>query len=354
MRPPFSYVGGKAKIAKRLLPYLAVEEKMYVEPYFGAGGIFFAKLPAPTEYINDVNGDVVNFMRVLRDHPHDLLRLCQLTPYARDEYYRCRNEEWPDTETHEGRLEAARRFWVLAKQGRASPNRADGHRGAPGRRAREARPEMPIEGERGWNHGCNKITPAANPATEARNGSGPIDEAGWKSAERKGGSSKAAEMAQDIGPIDGEHGWDPGFIGDGRSSNYAQYTINFPHLLQVAQRLQGVTIDNRDALKIIERYDRPYAFLYLDPPYLLSTRRGNLYKHEMSDEQHVDLLEAALAYTGKVAISGYANDLYDIMLADWLRIEIPTKLSIVTNAEGKKNERTEILWTNYRKQPTLL
>ena len=95
MRAPFSYVGGKGKLAKKLLPYLAVEEKMYVEPYFGAGGIFFAKPPAPTEYINDLNGDVVNFMRVLRDHPHELLRLCQLTPYARDEYYRCRDEEWP-------------------------------------------------------------------------------------------------------------------------------------------------------------------------------------------------------------------------------------------------------------------
>ena len=216
----------------------------------------------------------------------------------------------------------------------------------------------PIDGEWGWFTQClpEHNSRSHNPATTSRDQTGPIDgEHGWNHGcwSKTPGSSNATTTMGDGGPIDGEHGWNHGFIGDGRASNYAQYTINFPHLLQVAQRLQGVTIDNRDAIKIIERYDRTYAFLYLDPPYMLSTRRGNLYKYEMSDEQHVTLLEAALAYTGKVAISGYANDLYDTMLADWQRIEIPTKLSIVINTEGKKNDRMEILWTNYRKQPAL-
>ena len=52
-----------------------------------AGGIFFAKPPAKHEIINDINGLVVNFFRVLRDHKEPLIEALKLTPYSRQEYY---------------------------------------------------------------------------------------------------------------------------------------------------------------------------------------------------------------------------------------------------------------------------
>ncbi len=65
----------------------------------------------PVEIINDIDGQVVNFFRVLRDHPAALARSCQLTPYARAEYE-------TDADGHDGlsNLEQARRFWARCCQ----------------------------------------------------------------------------------------------------------------------------------------------------------------------------------------------------------------------------------------------
>jgi DNA adenine methylase len=59
----------------------------YLEPYFGSGAVFFSKEPSPLETINDIDGDVVNLFRVIRDRPEELARLVYWTPYSREEYY---------------------------------------------------------------------------------------------------------------------------------------------------------------------------------------------------------------------------------------------------------------------------
>lgn len=68
-------------IARQLPPHL-----VYCEPYFGSGGVFFNKQPSKAEYLNDLNGDVVNLFRVMREQPERLAALVELTPYAREEY----------------------------------------------------------------------------------------------------------------------------------------------------------------------------------------------------------------------------------------------------------------------------
>ena len=326
MRTPFPYVGGKANIAKRMLPYLAVEQPVYVEPFFGAGGVFFAKPPAATEYINDLNGDVVNFFRVLRDHPDELIHLCQLTPYARDEYFRCRDEEWPDLETHGGRLEAARRFFVLARQGRATPNRMDGDQPPVGTGWQPSKihdthihSNKAVETAKvsGWRPPQRDARPYSNPAT------GQADLCGWKPSEKGNSNSNSATTTAKTSSI----------------------------LHQIAERLRRVTIDNREAVKVIQRYDCDSAFLYLDPPYLISTRGSNLYKCEMQDEDHLALLECVKQCKGKVAISGYPSDLYDEMLVGWERIELST-VQFVQGTDARA-PRTEVLWMNYTKSPRL-
>ena len=73
---------------------------------------------------------------------------------------------------------------------------------------------------------------------------------------------------------------------------------------------------------------------------MLGTRKRNLYKHEMSDEQHIELLETLLKHPGKVLLSGYDNELYNSMLIGW------NKAYKNTTAE-KGLKRVEVLWMNY-------
>lgn len=91
---------------------------------------------------------------------------------------------------------------------------------------------------------------------------------------------------------------------------------------------------------MIRRYDTSDVFIYLDPPYLLGTRKGNMYHHEMTDEQHMNLLKEIKKHPAKIMISGYENDLYDSILEGW------HKEAKDTLAESS-NRRTEVLWMNY-------
>ena len=65
MHPPITYYGGKQKMLRHILP-LIPPHRIYNEPFFGGGAVFWAKEPAYTEFINDINGEVVNFYRVLK------------------------------------------------------------------------------------------------------------------------------------------------------------------------------------------------------------------------------------------------------------------------------------------------
>lgn len=115
--------------------------------------------------------------------------------------------------------------------------------------------------------------------------------------------------------------------------------INYEiHMHQLADRIRGIVLECRPALKIIEAHDSEQTLFYLDPPYLETTRkRFGAYSHEMSEQDHVAMLDAALACKGKVVISGYDSELYNLKLAGW------TKSTRNAFADGAK-ERTEMLW----------
>ena len=69
MKTPITYYGGKQKMLGAILPMIP-EHNIYVEPFFGGGAVFWAKQPAPVEFINDIDGEVTNFYRVLQtDYP---------------------------------------------------------------------------------------------------------------------------------------------------------------------------------------------------------------------------------------------------------------------------------------------
>lgn len=109
MKPPFAYYGGKMGMAERIID-LMPPHRVYIEPFFGSGAVFFAKQPAVCEIINDLDAGVVTFFKVLRERPDELEWACSLTPHARAEY------ESADLGEDLDDLERARRFWVRVNQ----------------------------------------------------------------------------------------------------------------------------------------------------------------------------------------------------------------------------------------------
>ena len=102
-----------------------------------------------------------------------------------------------------------------------------------------------------------------------------------------------------------------------------------------------VQIENMDAIRLIRRYNSPDALMYIDPPYVRSTRKsGRLYTHEMDDTQHKQLLDAILESKAKIIISGYDCDMYNEALSGWNKDQ--TMLQ-TTSAEMS----TETIWYNY-------
>lgn len=69
MAEPFiPWIGGKRRLAPQILPLFQNEHTCYVEPFVGAGAMFFLKPPSDIEVINDVNGELVNLYRVVKHH----------------------------------------------------------------------------------------------------------------------------------------------------------------------------------------------------------------------------------------------------------------------------------------------
>lgn len=118
MKPLVPYHGSKGRLAKWIAG-LMPPHRIYIEPFAGSAAVLLAKPRSTHEIINDIDGDVVNFYRVLRERPADLEMACRLTPYARDEFLAA---DLSDDSIDE--LERARRWWVRITQGFGAITRA--------------------------------------------------------------------------------------------------------------------------------------------------------------------------------------------------------------------------------------
>lgn len=257
MNQLLKYPGGKWRIADWIIKHLPAH-KVYCEPFFGGGGVFFKKEPSYIETINDLNGDIVNLFKVVRERPAELAAVLEFTPWARDEYKSC-NAPAADE------VERARRTLVRHHQSFGTTN-------------------------------SNLNT--------------------WRNSQTANSPRCAA-----------------------------QWSALPDTVMQMCQRLKMAQIENVDALVLIERYNDPDTLLYLDPPYLQSTRKRGMYKCEMTDKQHMELLELVKQSKSKVCLSAYDNELYNEKLKDWFTSEIKT-----TAQMGK--QRVEKIYMNY--QPDLL
>lgn len=107
----FGWYGGKFSHLDWLLPLLP-ECHHYCEPYAGSAAVLLNRAPAPVETYNDVDGEVVNFFRVLRDHRDELIGQIAMTPFSREEFFHAC--ELPPTDITD--TERARRFFIRARQ----------------------------------------------------------------------------------------------------------------------------------------------------------------------------------------------------------------------------------------------
>src|SRR6266511_6412524 len=84
---PLSYIGGKRRIAKSLVA-LIPEHVTYVEPFAGGAQVFFHKPRAKVEVLNDLDEEIVNFLRVCQRHPQELSRVLRWQPASRRLFHR--------------------------------------------------------------------------------------------------------------------------------------------------------------------------------------------------------------------------------------------------------------------------
>lgn len=254
------YPGSKWSTAEWIISYFpeGYEKMTYLEPFFGSGAIFFNKKRSVIETINDLDGNVVNLFKVIRDCPEELARMIEFTPWSRQEYkssYEMIGES----------LEDARRFLV-----------------------------------RMWQAIGSKTS----------------DITGWRN------------NIQDL------------------NGNVDQWATKLPaRLIETSKRFKHVpshqvNIENQAATQLLERYARSYVFIYADPPYVRSTRSGRIYAHEMTDQDHTQLLELLQKHPGPVMISGYESELYSNLLEGWHTEKRQAR------CEGGQ-QRQEVLWMNY-------
>lgn len=256
MNTYLQYPGSKNRIAGWIVKNMP-EHHSYVEPFFGSGAVLFKKSPSRIETINDLDGDVVNFFRVVQDQSsrERLGELVAFTPYSREEYEKAYVMEPKDE------VERAWRFVVKVMQG----------------------------------HGF-RLT----------------EKTGWK---------------KDV---------------QGRESCYAlRHWNKLPEILQyIGLRLKDVQIENLPAIEVIRNFNFGNVLIYCDPPYVLSTRTRKQYRHEMSDDEHEELLYVLCGSKAKVMLSGYDNPLYEKYLRGWRKEKV--------HARAQNNSaRVETLWMNY-------
>lgn len=271
IKPLVPYHGGKSRLASWIVS-LMPPHRVYVEPFAGSAAVLLAKPQSTHEVLNDVDGHIVNFYKVLRERPEDLERACRLSPYARDEFAAATLVDSEDLDE----LERARRWWVRVNHS--------------------------------FNHTATHMT-------------------GWSTSVKRG-------------------------------SNNARTVWNRIERFQaVAERLAPTTIENKDAIEVIERYAfSSDTVVYADPPYLLSSRAdggrrrpGGDYAHEFGTEQeHRDLATCLHATPATVLLSGYHAPLYDELYADWHVAEQRVLRRSSNGRSSAQTHVTEVVWSNRR------
>jgi DNA adenine methylase len=278
-RPALRWHGGKWKLAPWILGFFP-PHRIYVEPFGGAASILMRKERVYAEVYNDLDDVVVNLFRVLRDDGKAarLVEALRLTPFSRGEF----NEA---LEAAEDDVERARHLIVRSFMG--------------------------------FGSNAHSSSPVAD-KTAFKTFTRPDDyrSTGFRANSNRSGTTPA-------------HDW-----------------ANYPDCLPaIVERLRGVIVEHRPAIDVMRQHDGPATLHYVDPPYLPETRspankydlKHRMYRHELTPDDHLELLAFLRGLTGMVILSGYPHAMYDDALPEWRRVEREAL------ADGAR-KRTEVLW----------
>ena len=259
----FPYFGGKYRIAKHIIA-LMPDHHCYVEVFGGAANVLIQKPKSKVEVYNDINSDIVNLFRMVRNHYSVFLHKARHTPYSRevfDEYRECLK-----TETD------------------------------------------PIERAYMWF--C-------------------VQDFSFAAHHRTFGTSIEKNQA--------------------RAFKNRVDSLNI-----IVDRLREVQIENDTYDAVLDRYDKANVLFYLDPPYLPSTRRSGDYTHDMTEADHVRLINRLQTIKGNVILSGYPNALYEKLGWRSITKEVNASSASRTKTSGLQGNgncthqrRTEVLWMNF-------
>jgi DNA adenine methylase len=262
------------------------KHRIYVEPFGGAGSMLVRKDRAYAEVYNDLDEVVVNLFRVLRDEAKAtrLVEQLRLTPFARREFVAALDAAEDD-------VERARHLIIRSFMGFGS-------------NAHSASPVVD-------RNGFKTYTRPKQEADAYRS-------TGFRANSNRSGTTPA-------------HDW-----------------ANYPDALAlIVDRLRGVTVENRPAMDVMKQHDGAATLHYVDPPYMPDTRspankydlKHRMYRHELTPDDHRELLTFLRSLEGLVVLSGYPHPLYDELLQDWRRE------TCAAMADGAR-PRTEVLWLN--------
>lgn len=262
IRPPLRYHGSKWRLAPWIISHFP-PHRVYVEVFGGSAAVLLRKERSEVEIYNDLNDDLYNFFRVVRDRRafRLLAKTLAMTGYARKEY------DLAYRKAH-SRIERARRLVVRCFMG----------------------------------FGSNSGT---------------------------------------VNTKSGFRAWD----WNARNPNNLYWPKVPGSILVAHQRLQGVVIENRPALRLMQDQDSPTTLFYLDPPYVAESRsswhnKRSYGRFEMTDTDHRELAAAIRRLQGHVVLSGYHSPLYEELFGDWPRVETETH----TQGNAERVYRTEVLW----------
>jgi DNA adenine methylase len=134
----------------------------------------------------------------------------------------------------------------------------------------------------------------------------------------------------------------------GKPGDLNAWNTMLKQLPAIAQRVNKIAIIHGDVIDVAKVWDDENLLIYLDPPYLPETRSEGsreIYGHEMTMEQHVNLLNFVKDARSKIILSGYSSPLYNRCLKGWKVV----KKEVVNHSsqQDKKTQRTEVLWMNY-------
>ncbi|MBW3624178.1 MAG: DNA adenine methylase [Armatimonadetes bacterium] len=130
----------------------------------------------------------------------------------------------------------------------------------------------------------------------------------------------------------------------GMSASVSRYLLAVEGLPEFCKRLRCVQVDRMDFRHILRRYDHEECLFYCDPPYVHETRsmRGG-YDHEMTREDHEEMVDLFLNLKGMVILSGYNHEVYaPLERSGWMREDVKT----VSFSAREKPVRMESIWRN--------